>query len=186
MRNVSKEEAEHTLSNLIRWVKSETNSLHNGNLGEWIYTYKTNPRKLLNETETAQESLIDSLTEHAKQFNWKTPSSFPLCPSDISTNPLNDYYQRLQKGFVFSNNRYGNDVVVDYAWSKNDNSILILTKDSQKFAIKPYGLVEVFWENDSYIHQSNGKFFKEDGAMKQFVLAQGKEWLGGTTFDELC
>ena len=37
-----------------------------------------------------------------------------------------------------------------------------------------------------YLHTSMGSFFTEEGAEKQFTLAQGLEWTGGDTFDDYC
>lgn len=59
-----------------------------------------------------------------------------------------------------------------------------MCKSSEEDAVKPYSLAEVTFENDLFIHNSLGSFFKKDGVEKQFILAQGLEWTGGLTFDE--
>lgn len=52
--------------------------------------------------------------------------------------------------------------------------------------MKPYSLAEVTYEKDIFVHNNLESFFQKDGAEKQFTLAQGLEWTGGETFDELC
>ena len=52
-------------------------------------------------------------------------------------------------------------------------------------AVKPWALSKITYEDGVFYHESNGTFFEEDGAQKFFTLAQGKEWTGGTVFDEL-
>ncbi len=46
--------------------------------------------------------------------------------------------------------------------------------------------MQITYENSFFVHTSLGSFFKSDGAEKEFTLAQGLEWMGGETFDDLC
>ena len=50
-----------------------------GSLGEWVYRSQT--EQYVEEPEP--DDLIESRTPGAIQKNWKTPSEFPLCPSEI-------------------------------------------------------------------------------------------------------
>ncbi len=52
-------------------------------------------------------------------------------------------------------------------------------------AIKPWSLAQVTFENNLFVHENLGSFRKKDGAEKYFTLAQGLEWTGGDTFDDL-
>ena len=61
-----------------------------------------------------------------------------------------------------------------------------MCRNSDDRAMKPFSLAEVTYENDVFIHNSLGSFFKKDGAEKQFTIEQGLEWTGGQTFDDLC
>jgi hypothetical protein len=36
--------------------------------------------------------LTNSLTQNAKQKNWKTPTEFPCCPKEIGRNPIISYF----------------------------------------------------------------------------------------------
>ena len=53
-------------------------------------------------------------------------------------------------------------------------------------SVKTLGLVKVTFEDGYYLHTNLGSFFTEEGAEKEFVLAQGLEWTGGDTFDDYC
>ena len=61
-----------------------------------------------------------------------------------------------------------------------------MCRNSDDSAMKPFSLAEITYENDVFFHNSLGSFFKQDGAEKQFTIAQGLEWTGGQTFDDLC
>lgn len=53
-------------------------------------------------------------------------------------------------------------------------------------SIKPLALVKVTYENGYYLHTNLGSFSTDDGAEKQFTLAQGLEWTGGDSIDDYC
>ena len=52
--------------------------------------------------------------------------------------------------------------------------------------IKPLALVKVTYENGYYLHTNLGSFSTDEGAEKQFTLAQGLEWTGGDSIDDYC
>lgn len=52
--------------------------------------------------------------------------------------------------------------------------------------MKPYALSKIYIIDDKIIHESMGTFFEENGALKQFTLAQGLEWTGGDCIDDYC
>lgn len=181
MRRVTPKEAQASWENLINLnIKDNyNNSIIKRPMGEWIYN---NPNYY-----AAPEIpiFIASLTTNAVQKNWKTPCEFPLCPGQISNNPIKDYILNLKLGRVFSKNQYSNSIIEDFATSKNEDTLFVICKSSDSQAIKPWTLAEMTFKNDLFIHSSLGSFFKKDGVEKEFILAQGLEWTGGETFDEL-
>ena len=180
MCTVSIEEAQASKERLLAWAESD--KLPSGrSLGEWIYN-RGLPKTDIEEIP----EFITSLTLNAVQKNWKTPAEFPCCPQDKSNNSITDYYANLKAEKVFSQNQYTSSIVEDFAISKDENTLWVICRSSDDNAIKPYSLAEVTFENNFFIHNSLGSFFKKDGAEKQFTLAQGLEWTGGQTFDELC
>lgn len=120
----------------------------------------------------------------SRQRKWKTPTEFLCCPQEFNENPINAYAQNLKKDSVFSKNQFGTSLIVDFAISKDKESLLIITKNEE--SIKPYALVKITYENDFFIHTSLGSFFREDGAYKIGRLDKGLKWNGGEVFDNDC
>lgn len=179
MRTVTKAESENTRENLLNWAK-EGKISKGGQLGEWVLSNL----KQQNDYRTEKNQLTESLTPNAAQKNWKTPSEFPFCPQNITDNLVTNYAQDLKRGEIFSRNQYSNSIIEDFATSKDKNTLWIMCKSSDDNAIKPWSLAQVTYENEMFVHENLGSFFKKDGAEKQFTLAQGLEWTGGDTFDD--
>ena len=116
------------------------------------------------------------------QEDWKTPTEFPLCPTD--TLSLEAYYSSLEKGKVFSNNTYGTNSIIEFAISDDRQQLCIATHNPEGF--KQWYITYVYILNDKYIHKNGGSFFEEKGAMKEITLFQGKEWTGGECIDDYC
>jgi hypothetical protein len=180
MCNVSIHEAQASKERLLAWAKSDKPPA-GGSLGTWIYN-RSLPKA---NTEEIPE-FRNSLTSNAVQKNWKTPTEFPLCPIEISNNPIIDYVTNLKEEKVFSQNQYSKSIIEDSAISKDASTIWVMCRSSDKNAIKPYSLAEITFEKNFFVHNNLGSFFKKDGAEKQFTLLQGHEWTRGETFDEFC
>ncbi|ANH83160.1 HNH endonuclease [Niabella ginsenosidivorans] len=177
---VSEEEAQVSKERLFAWAEGDK-PLQGGTLGEWIYN-RSLPKMQIEELP----EFTNSLTQNAKQKNWKTPTEFPCCPQDIASNPILSYGANLKAEKVFSQNQYSKSFIEDFAISKDENVLWIMCKSSDDNAIKPYSLAEVAYQNDIFVHNNLGNFFKKDGAEKLFTLVQGLEWAGGDTFDDYC
>ncbi len=178
MTTVSKEEAQASKERLLAWAKS--NKLTSGgSLGVWIFN-----QNIQKQYVDEAPMFITSLTPNAKQKNWKTPTEFPLCPKENISNPINAYEINLEFGEIFSRNQYSNFIIVNYAISKDKSTLWILCKNSDDNAIKSWSLAQVTYENEYFVHENLGAFFKKDSAEKQFTIAQGLEWTGGDTFDD--
>ena len=67
-----------------------------------------------------------------------------------------------------------------------DNEKILIVCDNGEDSIKRWGLVQITFEKEYYIHTTLGTYFEQDGAMKYFTLEQGKEWKGGDVFDDFC
>ena len=177
MRTVTKEEAENALANLLKW--SEQGTIPKGGvLEDWIFT-KKNGDKI---SSFKEDIIIESLTPHASQINWKTPSNFPNCPKLINEKSLIKYRVSLKKGSIFSSNQYGESIVLKSDIYEKTKHLIVLTKSEN---IKPFALAKVYQLESVLVHENLGSFFKIDGAEKEYGLALGQEWEGGETFDEL-
>lgn len=53
-------------------------------------------------------------------------------------------------------------------------------------SVKPWGLTKITMEGEYFVHTSERACFKEDGGLKYFTLAMGREWTGGEVFDDFC
>jgi hypothetical protein len=180
MCTVNVQEAQESKERLLAWAESDK-SLQGGTLGEWIYN-RSLPKIQIEEVP----EFTNSLTQNAKQKNWKTPTEFPCCPQDIGSNPVKSYATNLKVEKVFSLNQYSKSIIEDFAISKDEKTLWIMCSNSDDGAIKPYSLAEVTYQNDYFVHNSLGSFFEKNGAEKQFTLAQGLEWTGADTIDDYC
>jgi len=190
MRTVSREEARASLERLTLWSKGE-HKHQGGTIGEWIFENKNASILNSNLSENAIEELYEieeeypSNTENAIQLNWKTPTSFPLCPSSNTDKPLEKYYSNLKNKEVFCSNEYNSSIIHNYALSETCDKLLIVCKFA-KFWVKQWSLIEVSYKNGLFYHKSLGTFFDEEGAQKYFTIGIGKEWGGGDVLDDFC
>ena len=65
---------------------------------------------------------------------------------------------------AFSRNQFGTSLIIDFAISKDKETLLMITKNEE--TIKPYALTKVTYENNFFIHSSLRSFFRKDGAYK--------------------
>lgn len=199
MRTVSEEEAAKCKSNLERWSNEDADFVSTSQgkgIGEWIYKDFPSvnirhdwshlstqmPSAYEEEEERALPLLVESLTSNAMQEDWRTPTEFPLCPTDILS--LETYYSSLEKGKVFSSNTYGTNTIIGFAISDDRQRLCIATHNPEGF--KQWYITYVYILNDKYIHKNGGSFFEENGALKTITLFQGKEWTGGDCIDDYC
>ena len=119
----------------------------------------------------------------AQQLGWKpyTNPEFPCCPKQVSDNPLQEYFNNLEKGAVFVNASYGASTVYEY--TIHDDQLLVLTRIP---GLKRFALARVTWNGKVFVHESIGTYFQENGALAAFTRAQGKDWTGPESIDDYC
>lgn len=190
MRTVTAYEAKTSYEKLLSWSHNEKSQQPTNNLGEWIYHRPGEYYNYNLMTKSPKEMVYyDSLTDNVKQLSWQTPTAFVCCPKFFFNNPIGAYYNNLIVDNVFSKNKYSKSYVGDIAHIEAKKEIIVLSKiieiDGTK-AVKPYGLTRITNDNNYFTHESLSTFFTEQGALKQFTLAQGKEWSGGDSIDDYC
>ncbi len=123
---VSVEEAQISLARMLSWAESN-NSLKGGSLGEWIFKRKVVetpiarlPDYILSKTPNAAQRII--FTREDK------PNEYPCTPQEFEGNPLITYYENLTEGAVFFRNHNGEYVVVKCGFSKDKQTLYVLTK----------------------------------------------------------
>lgn len=179
MRSVTKKEAENSHKRLLNWAKSGTIP-SDGALGSWLY--KSNNKEHIKRSES--DSLIESKIPSAVQKNWKTPSEFPICPSEINKNSLQQYLQNLKQGEVFVRNVHGESIVHSAGYSENSEDLLVLCNNPT--GLKKWSLARISIDGEHFVHESIQTFFSFDGAQKQFTLGRGFKWEGGDSIDDYC
>lgn len=130
-------------------------------------------------------SNMDSLTPNAKQRYWKTPTEFPLCPSEVGENPLDDYASNLGIGLLVSKNIYSEHFVDDYAVV--DNALFIRTHALE--GLKKYSIIKIEYEKQygqGYFVHRGTTFFNEDGAKQLMAESRGEVWDGDGWYDGCC
>ncbi|MEQ9403197.1 MAG: HNH endonuclease signature motif containing protein [Cyclobacteriaceae bacterium] len=176
MRRVTKEEADASLKRLTDWANS-------GDIPSKMTLGFTIPSVNPPASNEIGDGIFESLTAAAVQKNWKTPTEFPNCPTDTSSQGIVEYHQNLKKGKSFSINEYGVSNVVDSKLSQNNLELVVMCNHPD--GIKEWSVARISIGDDHFIHDNLGMFFEEKGALKEFTLARGLEWEGGETFDDL-
>lgn len=202
MRTVTLEEARASYERLRAWAEKKRNEKPlGGTIGEWIFTpYKKDDRSPSFErgqysqntvygqiddvvsVDSHTDSLTESLTPNAMQRYWRTPTEFPLCPTNIGERPLTAYLNNLKKGAVITRNQYATHFIDDFALCKNDRLVISTHADD---GIKNFSMITVTFEDGKYVHKGT-TFFEEQGAQKALTLAQGLEWNGEDGIDDYC
>lgn len=135
-----------------------------------------------------EDLLSDSLTPGAKQLRWRTPTEFLLCPGNAKDFSLLDYYNNLKRGKLFLRNEYSSkQTVLNAGYNKTEEALYVLTYDNKENPVgKHWALCKIYVYNDVFVHESQGKFFEENGGLKYFTEAMGQEWTGGEVIDDYC
>lgn len=178
MCTVSAEEAQNTLKRLTAWAKSD-NQPSGGKLGDWIMARN----EAFEISSPMIETVNESLTSNAVQRGWSTPSEFPCCPPEYSDEPIRTYSDTLIPGSVFCTNELYTSLV-SKSVVLNDRESIIVLSESSKAVLKPWALAKITFENGKFVHASLGSYFTQQGAEKQYCLAQGLEWFGGDSVDD--
>ena len=165
MRTVSKEDAEICKRNLERWAEEDSIYTKNisdskKEIGEWIFNdskkaNRTIPNDFLlwneeprekSEEEIARENeykkvlefrnaINDSLSQGALQTGWSKKLQFPLCPSVLTENGLEDYAKVIERGKVVCINEDGIEVTIKSAgWTRDWDAIQITFDQSSRMA----------------------------------------------------
>ena len=188
-------ESDSCLENLTKWANQNSykNVSAGGSLGEWVYRTRKNIFKYeypegFEKPDGTKPDIIMSLSPNAAQdkTRWRIPAEFPCCPTELTETPLQDYFENLKQGKIFSKTKQYSSSVLETALHED---MMIVKGESREInAIKPWSLCTITFENNLFVHRVYMTCFEKDGADKFFLVLQGREneWTGGTVFDELC
>lgn len=181
MGTVSKAEAEISHQRLLAWATSKKMP-SGGSLGDWIFKRPLPDEEKL--TEYNENVDLNSKTENAIQRNWKTPSEFPCCPQTYEGNPILTYAENLKPGLLLCRNELYSSVVLKTAVVNDDQEIYVMTESES--SLKRWAIAKITFEDGKFVHTSIQNFFSQNGAEKQFTIAQGLEWNGEDSIDDYC
>jgi hypothetical protein len=185
MCTVSMEEAKISLERMMAWARSDKNP-SGGSLGDWIFNRPTLQNQYV-EAITEIPDTIKAKTLNAVQRNWRVPSEFPCCPQEYAEEPIKGYADNLKAGSVFCQNNVYSSLVLKSAISDDRQSLYVLSESAgNSSSVKPWALAKITHENGLFVHTSLGNFFAQEGAEKQYCLAQGLRWSGGDSIDDYC
>ena len=145
------------------------------------------PQKEVNEVEDEQQPTLECYetpNKLAVQHGWApyTKPEFPCCPTKVSNDPLQDYFNNLAEGKEFVVATYGPSTV--YKYTIYEDILLVVTKIPN--GVKSFAFTKVYWNGDVFIHKSEGTFFEENGVMAAYTTAQDQEWDGPDSIDNYC
>jgi hypothetical protein len=106
---------------------------------------------------------VQSLTPNAMQRNWKTPTSFVMCPATSESHGLSIYAELLTFGTVFARNSFFDQLIVVAEEGKG----LVSVVSNLQGNVKEWALAKVTVENGKFIHESFGTYFTLQGALKE-------------------
>ena len=216
MRQVSPQEAQNCLKNLKSLSSRPQRKDHQSSskLGEWIYkplnfshkelkqddllAFSPNTAKqrnwitpaafLLCPKEISTTPLQDYLKNLAKGAIFSTSEEYlKLKDTEMAKANL-----KHKSSFVPVIKFPQNDEIdkreskiLDFVFCEEKEQIFVVCEFTSS-SIKPFSLASISFENGFFIHTNLGTYFSQEGATKQYTLAQGLEWSGGDTFDDLC
>ena len=184
---------------------NQNNKKEKGNIGDWIFEapinrdfnrieaipnffhHTTDELKKI-ETENIEkqndnvtenemyDDLYESLTPTAKQRDWRTPTEFPFCPTEVTADGLTIYKNNLKEGDLFSSNVYDNYYVIDRTIrpEKEDLIVLCTNKNIEGYQ-GTYALCSIRIEKDKFVHMSIRRYAYKDVASRYYKLIIGEE-----------
>ena len=78
---------------------------------------------------------------------------------------------------------YGPSTVYEYTIYKD--KLIIITKLPES-GPKSFGLAEVLWNGNVFIHKAVSTYFEENGVRAAYAREQGKVWDGPESIDDYC
>jgi hypothetical protein len=143
------------------------------------------PSNTLQEEIEAEEEidyLFDSLTPIAKQRYWKTPTKFPSCPNEVTTDGLNNYMSNLKVGSVFSSNVYDSYFVVDKGFNKDNTELYVLTTNNKDNMIS-WAISTITIKNGFFVHENTKATAGKELTEKFFKALTGREKMSIEDFE---
>lgn len=123
-----------------------------------------------------EEDYYKSLTPSALQApGWRTPTEFPCCPKEVTSDGLKEYENNLKPDSLFSSNQYDKYYVIDRAIDPERNLLFVLTKNEHKDGYYgTYAIAAIEIKYNKYTHISAKRFGYETDAIKFYKYLIGE------------
>jgi hypothetical protein len=173
MRTVTPEEALNCKMRMSIWANSKNKPTRSAigrrsSFGDNIY-------KPLQKWELGHEpGLSPAMTPGCGQYMWRASSYFPCCPQEMSSNPLESYFQNLKVGTIFSYSDHAEFCPIltirKFEKNKDGSSILIICEKegTEAFAVSGVSICE----KGFFIHFNLGSYLDEERANAAFLVKQ--------------
>lgn len=185
MRTVSKEEAKISKERLEEWAKETPEELHvkvertGEPVDEWIFSPIGRRHSIFEDDEKPfdfsklpkvqvkdndlKETAITKQIQKIKSSN-----------TEISeVKKVEDYYNNIKIGGIFSKNTRKIGVVVDKEWIKEGEVFVVLAKDENAF--NPWMPSPVYIKDGFFIHRNGGAYYLESIARKVIKEMKGEK-----------
>lgn len=124
---------------------------------------------------------LPSLTNNAAQ-KFNIPTTFPCCPQNIITSPLQDYLKNLEADKLFAENEYYKARVIKAGIYEN-NTLLVECKSIKNDGKISFSIFKIIYDNDLFIHMYIKQFDTIDLAEKFFEYYSGRIPFDENDFD---
>ena len=148
------------------------------------YHSKTNEEPEIKDEDVKLPNLFKTSNKLAVQTGWKpyTNPEFPCCPTEISDQPIRDYFDNLEEGKVYVTTNYGESTIFEF--TLYEDKIIVSTKLPP--GAKNFALSKIEWNGEVFIHTSIRTFLDENGVRAAYTRAQNLEWDGPDSIDDYC
>ena len=82
--------------------------------------------------EITEADFYKSLTpSDLQEPGWRTPTEFPCCPKEVTSDGLKEYEDNLKPDLVFTSNQYGKYYMIDRAIDPKRNVLFVLSTNKE-------------------------------------------------------
>lgn len=175
MRTVTPEEAYNCKLRMDIFAKSgkkyHTEEIYKSN------SFKNRVFKPIQKWEaglSGEPGLDFALTPMCGQYMWRGASSFPCCPDEVGSSPIDSYFNNLKVGEVFSYSEQDPDfpklTILKTLKTNDGSSILVMCKNDSP---KPYAIAGISLNEEGYfIHFALGSYVDTDQVEQAMMSKQ--------------
>lgn len=194
---LTKKKLEHATGLPIEKILEDISILHNLSLPPvftWLKTVSQQEatsirEKLINITSKPinyQRGLSKTIinSNYAIQADgWIPKGEFPYCPNHENSS-IDEYASKIKIGTPFFFNKFREYITQEFEISCDGKTLAVKCYDQD--SVKKHILITTTYHSKKWFIHKCYRYFKEDGLVKYYTIALGKEWKGGNVFDDFC